>query len=115
VLAAAAWVAATAFWLEAFDTLLFFVWMASTTASTAEVQNAAATPKEVHKWMPSKRLYSAPLTWHGSALFNTFDMAWWLGFSQHLCFFHNLWQVTAGWSLSDAVWKPIRPLTLLFD
>jgi hypothetical protein len=37
----------TAFWLDAFDTLLF--WMASTTASTAEVLNAAATKDEVQR------------------------------------------------------------------
>jgi hypothetical protein len=37
----------TAFWLDAFDTLLF--WMASTTASTTEVQNAAATKDEVQR------------------------------------------------------------------
>ena len=74
--------------------------MASTTASTTEVQIAAATPKEVLRLVSNggrfytawlgyiqqllhgqslvdafKKLYSAPLTWHGSALFNTFDMA----------------------------------------
>ena len=75
--------------------------MASTTASTAEVQNAAATPKEVLRLVSNggrfytawlgfilqqllhgqslmdafKRLYSAPLTWHGLALFSIFYMA----------------------------------------
>jgi hypothetical protein len=71
----------TAFLLEAFDTLLSF-WMASTTASTAEVQNAAATPKEVQRdqagvcfyWMPC--LESTPSTRHVLALFNTIDSAW---------------------------------------
>jgi hypothetical protein len=83
---------------EANTALLSFVWMASTTASTTEVQIAAATPKEVLRlvskmedvlhgmaWLHS----STTSTWPVSsgclqkALFGTFDMAW-LGFIQHL-------------------------------
>ena len=112
--------------------------MASTTASTAEVQNAAATPKEVLRLVSNggrfytawlgfiqqllhgqslvdafERLYSTPLTWHGLTLFSIFYMACCSLALLKTCDFFITFDTPR---LSDAFWKPrIQPLTLLFD